>query len=151
MTPEEYKLLREEEIEQLAKQKLIAQLSLSENQVIPVQQDKQVRDLLYSKLGITTKKTPDFAISDGTEKSPSDLMLVEISEPTGGSYQKHGISAQIAQSMGNAPLSNGMDGNVQRVLLNPPSINIDEEITNKIRKAYSKYSFHRCEKKHSIY
>lgn len=140
---EKYKIQREHEIEAIALVKAARLLGIEESLFILVQQDNEARKALYDKVDITFGKTPDFAITDGSEKYANQLLLVEVNEPGGGLLRDYGIGDEIAESMKTAPLSNGMDGEVNRVLINKPDSNFDEEVINKLQKTYKKYSFKR--------
>jgi hypothetical protein len=142
---QQYKKNRELEIESIALKKAAKILGIDESLFVWLQQDNVARKALYNKVGITFSKTPDFAITNGSEKQANQLLLVEVNEPTGGLVRDYGVGAEIAQSMRTAPLSNGMDGNVNRVIINKPNTNFDKEVINKLKKTYQKYSFERSE------
>ncbi len=140
---EQYKNQRESEIETIARTKASKLLGIDSDCFLCIQQDDLVRKETYDRVGITFGKTPDFAISDGSETVAGTLMLVEVNEPGGGLLRDYGIGNEIAEMMKNPVLSNGMDENVRRVVFNKPDTHFDEEIINKIKKTQKKYSLKR--------
>ncbi|WP_139137885.1 hypothetical protein [Vibrio parahaemolyticus] len=140
---EQYKNQRESEIEATALSKASKLLGIDLERFLPIQQDDMLRKETYDRVGITFGKTPDFAISDDSETEAGSLMLVEVNEPGGGLLRDYGIGNEIAEAMKNPVLSNGMDGNVRRVIFNKPDTNFDKEIINKIKKTQKKYSLKR--------
>ena len=140
---EQYKNQRESDIEATARSKASKLLGIDFERFLPIQQDDVLRKETYDRVGITFGKTPDFAISDGSETEAGSLMLVEVNEPGGGLLRDYGIGNEIAEAMKNPVLSNGMDGNVRRVIFNKPDTNFDKEIINKIKKTQKKYSLKR--------
>lgn len=143
MTPEEYQIQRRIEVEKLAKEKFAKLISISPDLLIEVEADKNKKAQIYEQFELTTKKTPDFIAIDGTERSASSLMFLEVNEPQGGLMKAYGVDKLVERAMINAPLSDGMDGNYSRVIINPPSSPINREVTNKIKNTYKKYSFNR--------
>ncbi|OEE67084.1 hypothetical protein A1OO_15100 [Enterovibrio norvegicus FF-33] len=140
---EQYKQQRESEIESIALTKASKILGIDPSFFLLIQQDKPVRASAYARVGITFGKTPDFAISDGSESEAGSLMLVEVNEPGGGLLRDYDIGQEIAEAMKPPVLSNGMDENVRRVIFNKPDTDFDKEIINKIKKTQKKYSFKR--------
>lgn len=61
----------------------------------------------------------------------------------GGLLRDLGIGDEISEAMKNVPLSNGMDGNVNRIIVNKPNTSFNEEIISKIKKTQERYSFNR--------
>ncbi|WP_281221877.1 hypothetical protein [Photobacterium sanguinicancri] len=143
---QKYKLEREDYIENLAFEKMSKLLKINKEFILPIQKDKTLRDALYTKTKITTKRTPDFAIVDGSEKYHNQVMFVEVNEPTGGLLTAYGIDKELEDAMRTAPLSNGMGGNVHTVLINKPNSGFDEKVISKLDKTYSRYSFNRSGK-----
>lgn len=143
MTPEEYQNQRRIEVEQLAKEKFAKLINISSEQLIEVEADRNEKNRIYDQFELTTKKTPDFIAIDGSERSGNSLMFIEVNEPQGGLMKAYGIDEQLRNAMRNVPLSNGMDGNYSRVIINPPNSPINGEITNKVKNTYEKYSFNR--------
>jgi len=144
MTPEEYQIKRRIEVEQRARGKHSRLINIPPELLIEVESHKNEKNRVYEQFSITTKKTPDFIATDGSERCGNSLMFIEVNEPQGGLMKAYGIDEQLRNAAKNAPLSNGMDGNYSRVILNPPQSPINGEITNKIKNTYKKYSFNRC-------
>ncbi|MHA7229493.1 hypothetical protein ACVT98_09755 [Vibrio campbellii] len=142
----EYRKARELEIEKRAVKKASHLLGIPEEKFVWIQQETETRKAVYERVGITFTKTPDFAITDGTERHANQLLLVEANEPGGGLLRDLGVGNEINEAMKTAPLSNGMDGKVNRVIFNKPDTTFNEEVINKIKKTQQKYSFNRSSK-----
>lgn len=80
----EYRKARELEIEERAVKKASQLLGITEEKFAWIQKDVDIRKSVYERTGITFTKTPDFAITDGTEKHAHQLLLIEANEPGGG-------------------------------------------------------------------